>query len=211
MPDLIDQMKWRYACKKFTGEVIPEEKIARIIEAARLTPSSMGLQPYCLLLIEDKETISKLLPVAYNQSQLINCSHLIVLCAKSEVDSEYIDTYIKQVASDRDVSIESLEAYRQSILRTLSYKSGTDIPCWITNQVYLLLGAMIVACAVEEVDSCPMEGFNSFQLDEVLGLNKKGLKSIVLLPVGVRDVDNDPFCKVVKVRKLQSEFCIQKL
>lgn len=205
--NLIDQLNWRYATKRMiTNQVVPQAKTDTIIEAIRLSASSYGLQPYELIVIKDKETLAQIQPLAYNQPQIVEASAIIVFATWDKISQERIDSFFNLISSERGVPTEALAGYKSMVEGSLLPMDEQTASAWMARQAYIGLGTGLVAAAVEEVDTCPMEGFSPTALDEILNLSAKGLKSVVLLAVGYRDEENDPTSKMTKVRKSTSDF-----
>lgn len=198
--ELLDALQWRYASKKMNGQAVPEEKVERILEAIRLAPSSMGLQPYTVLVIKDAELKKQILPIANNQQQVVDASHLLVFAAWDNITPEHVDDYINLMAETRNVPVESLDQFKAALLQ-IAGRSAEDNFTWTARQSYIAFATAIAAAAEEHVDATPMEGFNSAALDELLSLKEKGLRSITLLPLGYRDEENDWLAKSPKVRR----------
>jgi nitroreductase / dihydropteridine reductase len=198
--ELLDALQWRYASKKMNGQAVPEEKVERILEAIRLAPSSMGLQPYTVLVIKDAGLKKQILPIANNQQQVVDASHLLVFAAWDNITPEHVDDYINLMADTRNVPVESLDQFKAALLR-IAGRSAEDNFTWTARQSYIAFATAIAAAAEEHVDATPMEGFNSAALDDLLGLKEKGLRSITLLPLGYRDEENDWLANSPKVRR----------
>jgi nitroreductase/dihydropteridine reductase len=205
--ELLNALEWRYASKKMNGQQVPEEKVERILEASRLAPSSMGLQPYTVLLITDPEVKKQILPIANNQQQIVDSSHLLVFAAWDNITPEHVDDYVNLTASTRNIPVESLEQFK-NILVSISNRQQQENYEWAARQSYIAFATAIAAAAEERVDATPMEGFNNSQLDELLGLKEKGLRSITLLPLGYRDTENDWLAKFPKVRREKEKLFI---
>lgn len=200
--DIIKALEWRYAVKKFDADKkLSQEQVQRIVKGLQLTPTSMGLQLMKFLVITDPELKKQITPIAFNQKQVEDCSHLIVLCRKETVVQRDIDSFIEETAATR-----ALEEKSENMLNFRKMLEGSlNIPpaqqhVWMENQVYLALGNLLTLCASENVDSCPMEGFDRKRLDELLGLESEGLNSVVLCPIGYRS-EQDKYSNVKKVRR----------
>ena len=195
-----EHLHWRYATKQFDPkQVIPQPVLESLLESLRLAPSSFGLQPWKFLVIRDPELRKKIKTIAWNQAQVIECSHLIALCTLKDMDETYVKNFIKQTAEARAVPVESLAGYEQMMLgflKNLSPGAKTD---WMGRQIYLALGMLLAECAFRRIDACPMEGFDSKKFDHLLDLDKQGLKSIVLCPLGYR-AKSDTHSGLKKVR-----------
>ncbi|MFZ9695582.1 MAG: nitroreductase family protein [Chitinophagaceae bacterium] len=197
----IKNLEWRYACKKMNGTPVPEEKVNAILRATQLAPTSMGLQPFTVLVITDSELRKKIQPIAYNQAQVVDGSHLLVFCAWSNITPAQIEEYISLIASTRNLSVEGLSDFKKILLDMATSKTPEQNYEWAARQAYIAFGAAIAAAAIEQVDTTPMEGFNPTALDELLGLPQKGLRSVLMLPLGYRDEANDWLAKMAKVRR----------
>jgi nitroreductase / dihydropteridine reductase len=209
MNHLLEALKWRYATKRMNGRKVPQEKIDSILEAASLAPSSMGLQPYTLLVIENEETRRKLQPAAYNQPQLTEGSHLIVFASWTNVTEEQVDEYIRHIASVRNVPVESLDGFRASLMGIVTGRTTEAKAEWAARQAYIAFGTAIAAAAVEHVDATPMEGFNPQAVDEILGLKEKGLTSVTMLALGYRDESADFLSGAKKVRRSKEKLILE--
>lgn len=208
--NIVEALEWRYASKKMNGNKVPSEKVNAILEAIRLAPSSMGLQPYTVLVIEDEELKQKIKPIAYNQSQIVDSSHLLVFAAWDNITPEQIDTFIKHTAEVRSMPEAGLADFKNTLLNIASGNTQEQNYNWAARQAYIAFGIGLVAAAAEQVDATPMEGFDNAALDELLHLKEKGLRSVTLLPLGYRDADNDWLAKLPKVRRERETLFIQE-
>ena len=201
MIDIINSMQWRYAVKKFDAEsTLPGEKIEVLKEAFNLTATSYGLQPIKMVVIANKELQKALVPHSYGQEQVAQASHLLIFCIEKSIDEAYIGRYFDQVVRVRGTSREVLDPFQNSLIASFSKKNGDEVAKWATNQAYLAMGNLLTVCAVEKIDSCPMEGFDGEAYDRLLGLGEKGLASVLVMPIGRRS-DDDMFSGLKKVRK----------
>ncbi len=205
---IIKALNWRYAAKRMNGVDIPKSKLDIILQAISLAPTSFGLQPFSILVIEDKAMLAKIKPIAMMQPQITEASALIVFAVWEKLTQEKIDAYIQNIATERHLSIESLDDFSGYIEGQLK-KTDEEILVWSSKQAYIALGFGLVCAAVEEIDSTPMEGFDKDLLDDVLGLKEKGLRSVVMLALGYRDIKNDYLVNLKKVRREQSELIIK--
>jgi nitroreductase len=199
--DLIRAMNWRYATKRMNGLKVPQEKLDHILEATRLSPSSFGLQPYTILVIEDQELRKKIQPIAYNQPQIVEGSHLLVFAVWENITSERVSEFINHIAELRGIPVDSLKGYQTAIENRVNGNPPEIIFNWAARQAYIALGTALIGAAVEEVDATPMEGFDSQAVDVVLQLKAKGLRSVALLALGYRDAENDYLERAKKVRR----------
>lgn len=207
---LLDLMQWRYATKKMDpSKSVPEDKVARILEAVRLTASSSGLQPFKLLVITNKEIKEKLKAVANNQSQVTDCSHLIVFAAWDNYTEERINQCFDMTETLRNFKSEAGVAYRQMLLKIYPNRDPEVNFTHTAKQAYIGLGTALIAAAEEQVDCTPMEGFDPNAADEILNLRAQGLRSVILLPLGYRLADEDWLVKLKKVRRPNEDFIIE--
>lgn len=204
---LLQKLQWRYAAKSMNpSQKVPTEKVERIIEAARLAPTSSGLQPFEIILVTNPEVRAKIKAIAWNQSQVTDCSHLLVFAAWDDYTKERIDSMFDLTNEIRGFKNEGWENYRQTLLKTYPGR-GADVNFeHAARQAYIGLGASLIAAAFEDVDSTPMEGFDPKALDEILQLKARGLRSVVLLPLGYRQEDKDWLVNLKKVRRPRSGF-----
>ncbi len=208
---LLDKLQWRYATKKMDPtRRVPDEKLARIIEAIRLAPSSSGLQPFKLLVVEDPDLRARLRAVASDQAQLTDGSHLLVFAAWDNYTKDRIDGVVDEMARQRGTNGEEVEGY-YSRLRDNYLPRAAEVNFeHAARQAYIALGIALTAAAFEEVDSTPMEGFDNDRFDEILGLREQGLRSVVILPLGYRQEEEDWLVDLKKVRRPADEF-VQRL
>lgn len=201
MNDSLEVLKWRYATKKFDEtKMVSDEKIDILKHAFNLTATSYGLQPIKLVLIANKVLQKKLVPYSYHQQQVVQASHVFVFCIETNIDEHYITEYFTRVNQIRNTGDAILSPFKNQLINLFAAKNIDEIKAWATNQAYLALGNMLTVCAFEQIDSCPMEGFMAEEYDTLLELDKKNLKSVLVLPVGYRAVD-DQFSEFKKVRK----------
>ena len=197
---ILNALQWRFATKRMNGQKVPKEKLGIILEAIRLSASSTGLQPYNVLLIEDETLRKQISPIANNQPQILEASHLLVFAAWTSLTEERYKDVSDSIINVRGELNERSKSYLDGA-KTRSEKDPESFFSWTARQVYIALGTALVAAAEEKVDSTPMEGFNSKALDELLKLEEKGLKSVVLLPLGYRDENTDWLLNLPKVRR----------
>lgn len=209
--DILEHMKWRYAVKKFDAEkILPGPKVDRLKEAFNLTATSYGLQPITLLVIQNKEIKVRLMAHSFDQPQIVQASHILVICIKDVIDDVYISKYFDTVKKIRNVSDEIIEPFKNDLVDNFSKKDVDEIKRWSTNQAYLAMGNLLTVCAIEKIDSCPMEGFEPDAYDDILDLKEKGLASVLVMPIGYR-ADDDMFSTFKKVRKEIGESVIDIL
>ncbi|TSE10691.1 NAD(P)H-dependent oxidoreductase [Aquimarina algiphila] len=203
--ELIQNLKWRYATKKFDPtQKISETDLEKIKEAISLSASSYGLQPYTVLIIENSELRKQLQPVSWGQSQIVDASYLVVFCNHTKVGAETIDSYLKLKADTQNLNIEDLEGYGDFMKSKIGELNDDAIKNWTARQTYIGLGNLLAACAELKIDACPMEGFEPDEYDTILGLSEKGLSASVIATIGYRS-DEDITKDSKKVRKPISE------
>lgn len=208
--DVLQAMQWRYACKKFDStKKVPEDIVDDLLKILNLTATSLGMQLLKVIVIRDQEIKKQLLPCAYNQHQVVDCSHLLVLCRYNHVDENLVDEYVNRSASTREMDVNSpkIQGFKNMVMSTVSMADEKKVQ-WMTNQVYIALGNLLTSCAMVHVDSCPMEGFDPAKVDEVLKLQDYGLSSVLLCPLGYRH-EEDVYSKFAKVRRPISDFIIE--
>lgn len=203
--DYLEALNWRYSVKKFSGERIPEAALARITEAARLSASSMGLQPYKMLVVEDTALKTALSEAFYQQHQVESCSHLLIFVSRKTIDENYIDTYFNNIAETRGLLPNELRAFRNSVEGFTQYMSPEESEHWSDKQAYIALGNVLLACALEKLDTCPMEGFNRKMVEEILETDTENYKVAVAIAIGYRSAE-DEFQHLKKVRKPLEKF-----
>jgi nitroreductase/dihydropteridine reductase len=206
---ILESLNWRYATKRMTGEKVPQEKVDIILEAARLAPTSSGIQPFQILSITDKKLLEKIQPIANNQPQITEASHLLVFAAWDNVTSEQINRVFDQVTRERNLPADALDNYRNFLKSHFAGMTQEARFASAARQAYIAFGVAIVAAATEKVDATPMEGFKNAELDELLGLKEKGLRSVSLLALGYRDTANDWLANLKKVRRPKDELVIE--
>ena len=206
---IIDRLKWRYATKKFdSSRSLTELQLNVLKEAFNLTALSYGLQTLKLVIVKDKMIRESLVALSYGQRQVVDASHLLVLCIQKEIDDKDVDEYFDTVKAIRNTPDKILEPFKDGLKSTINNMSLTKRSDWATRQAYIALGNLMTVCAVEGIDSCPMEGFMPKEIDEKLNLNEHGLESVLLLPVGYR-ANDDMFSDFKKVRKPLSATIIE--
>lgn len=192
MSTILETLNWRYATKKFDNtKKVSQEDLNTLLEAARLSPSSYGLQPYHVFVITDEEVKKRLQPASWNQSQVVDASHVLVFANRSEFGSELVDDYLQNVSNTRGFDIENLKGYGDFMKSKLLDLPNEIKSIWTAKQVYIALSNVMTAAASLEIDTCPMEGFEADKYDEILGLNGKGLSTSVVLPIGYRSQEDE--------------------
>ncbi|MEO7599464.1 MAG: NAD(P)H-dependent oxidoreductase [Opitutus sp.] len=208
---LVDALQWRYATKKFDPlQKIPTDAWRALEDALVLSPSSIGLQPWRFFVITDSVTKAKLMPAAWNQSQVVDCSHFVVFTVKKNLGAEHVDRHLERMVEVRGVGRETLDRFGQMALRNLdTARAEGRLDTWQTHQIYIALGSFMTAAALLAIDTCPMEGFEPAKFDEILGLNATDEASIVACAAGYRAAD-DKYATTKKVR-FKSEHVIVRI
>jgi nitroreductase len=207
MSILLDKLQWRYAAKKMDAtKAVSQEKVNRIIEAARLAPTSSGLQPFEVMVVTNKDIRTQIQAVAHNQAQVTEGSHLLVFAAWDTYTADRINHMFDLTNAERGSTNEGWENYRQMLLKNYPSRDAQVNFEHAARQAYIGLGASLIAAAFEEVDSTPMEGFDPKSVDDILGLGAKGLRSVALLPLGYRAKGQDWLENLKKIRRPVSEF-----
>ncbi|RYD97729.1 MAG: NAD(P)H-dependent oxidoreductase [Sphingobacteriales bacterium] len=205
---LVENLNWRYATKAMNGAVVPQEKIDYILDAAHLSPSSSGLQPYKVIVVADPELKAKIQPIAFNQPQIVDGSHILIFASWDKYTEERVNAVFEHSNKERGLPASATDDYRTMLLGMFAGMSEADQAAHAAKQSYISFGIAAAAAAEQQVDATPMEGFNKEQLDELLGLNALGLKSATILALGYRDAENDWLVNMKKVRTPKDEFFI---
>lgn len=196
----IEALQRRYSVKKFNKEKIPADVLNQILLAGKLSASSLGLQPYKIYVVESEPVLNQLQDAFYNKSQISTCSHLIIITSKKDIEDPYIDGYFKHITEVRNVELESLQPFRKSINFFKDSVEKDKIHSWNEKQAYIVLANLMFAAALEQVDSCPMEGFVPQKIEEILNLDTEKESVNVTLALGYR-AEDDAFQNMKKVRK----------
>ncbi len=198
---LLELLNWRYATKKMDpAKPVPQEKVDAIIEAIRLAPTSSGTQPFELVVVTNPDVLAQIRAAAMDQSPITDCSHLLVFAAWDNYTEERIDG-VTQANIDARGEIPLIHQYYGNLKANYLPRDAEVNYAHAARQAYIALGIALVAAAELEVDSTPMEGFDPASVDAILGLPEKGLRSVVLLPLGHRDPAGDWLLPMAKVRK----------
>lgn len=206
---IITNLNNRYATKIFDpSKKVSKADMDKILESIRLSASSMGLQPYKVLIVEDPKIRAELKTAAYDQPQITDASAVLIFAVDFEANEKTADNYIAAVAQARNVTRESLSGYNNMIKSALTRFNPDQLETWVSKQAYIALGYGLVSSAVLGIDTCPMEGFNADEFDRILDLRKLGLKSKIVLAVGYRSAD-DKYQYLPKVRQKSEDFFIR--
>lgn len=207
--NILEHLKWRYATKKFdASKKLSEEKLNILKEAFNLTATSYGLQPLKLIVVGNDDLKKKLVPITMNQEQVANASHVLVLCIETKLDGNFIKDSFKRIENIRNTPRSILDPFESFLVDEFSKKPKSTIDTWMAKQAYIAMGNLLTVCALEGIDSCPIEGFEPEKYDQLLGLNKMGLQSVLVLPIGYRAKD-DFFSTLKKVRRGVDEVVIE--
>jgi nitroreductase len=201
-PDtLISALNWRYATKVFDpSRKISEADLKTLMQSLVLTPSSFGLQPYRFLVVTDPQVRARLREASWGQSQVTDCSHLVVFLARQQMTEADVDHYIERIAQVRGDRPENLAAYRGMMVGTLvTGPKAATVSEWAARQAYIALGQFMASAALLGLDSCPMEGLDPKKYDEILGLESTPFRTVVACPVGYR-AEADKYATLAKVR-----------
>lgn len=204
----IESLKWRYAVKKFNSEKkLSEAQIKTLKEAFNLTATSYGLQPLKLVVIHNKIIQEKLVLHSWNQAQVVDASHLLVICIPKKYEKKEVENYFNLVQKTRNTPNKILDPFKEFLTSEIENKSQEELLLWNKNQAYLALGNLLTVCALEKIDSCPMEGFIPEKYDEILKLSQQNLTSVLVLPVGFR-AEDDYMKDLKKIRKHMNDVII---
>ncbi|MDD2328853.1 MAG: NAD(P)H-dependent oxidoreductase [bacterium] len=198
--NIIEPLKWRYATKRMTGEKIPEKDLESILEALRLTPSAYGLQPYSVVLTENRELLQQIFEQSCPQVVLQQCSHLLIFKAKKQLDEACVEEYLEEFRRVRNASDAHIDGYREKIQRVINDPAINTFN-WSTHQTYLALGYATFAAALLGIDATPIEGFDPKALNRLLALNEEEEETVLMLTLGYRDTGEDRLAHQPKVRK----------
>ena len=198
---LNDLLNWRYATKKMDAtKAVPQEKVDAIIEAVRLAPTSSGTQPFELIVVTNPDLRAQISKAAGDQTQINDGSHLLVFAAWDNYTTARIDEVVDLNVQARG-DLPLLHAYYDNLKANYVPRDAAVNYAHAARQAYIALGVALVAAEEKEVDSTPMEGFSPEAVDQILGLTERGLRSVVLLPLGYRDASGDWLLPMGKVRK----------
>lgn len=205
----IENLKWHYAVKKFDeNKSLSEAQINILKEAFNLTATSYGLQPVKMIVVKNKEIQQQLVEHSWNQQQVVQASHVLVLCIPKSYTQKEVESYFDLVKNIRNTPDEILNPFKEMLSSSIASKTQEELYNWNKNQAYITLGNLMTVAANEQIDSCPMEGFVPEKYDEILELDKHNLTSVLVLPVGFR-ADDDYMKDLKKVRRKTEEVVIE--
>ena len=205
----IESLKWRYAVKKFNNnKSLTETQINTLKDAFNLTATSYGLQPLKLVVLNNKIIQKELVAHSWNQSQVVDASHVLVICVPKQYSSEEVKKYFSLVQEIRNTPAEINQPFKEFLTAEIEKKTQEELFLWNKNQAYIALGNLLTICALEKIDSCPMEGFIPEKYNEVLKLDTHNLTATLVLPVGFR-AEDDYMKDLKKVRKNLQDVVIE--
>ncbi len=208
---LIEDLNWRHAVKAYDpAKKVSQEDLNKILEAARLAPTSSGLQPFRVIVVENQELKNKMVKGALNPEVMRDSSHVLVFAAWDSYSNEKIDKVYDYTTDERDLPRGRFGSYTDKIKTMYNAQTPEQHFAHTARQTYIALGLAMAQAAELKIDSTPAEGFSNEVVDEILGLKELGLKSVSLLYLGYRDQDNDWMASMKKVRIPMEEFIIKK-
>jgi nitroreductase / dihydropteridine reductase len=203
--DVFKKLEWRYATKRFDSDKkLNDKQLSLLVDAVNLAPTSYGLQPFALFVIGDSKVREELKVAANGQPQVSDASQVLVFAVNKELSEKHIEAFVERTAQQRGLKVESLDAFRSMMVAAIMAKSSEARFQWAARQAYIALGVLLSTAASENIDACPMEGFNNAEFDRILGLEKKGYSSVVMATVGFRS-EEDKYGSLPKVRKSRDE------
>ncbi|SFE00222.1 NAD(P)H-dependent oxidoreductase [Thermophagus xiamenensis] len=206
--EYLNKLQWRYATKRFDkSRKLNSTQVDNLLQAANLAPTSYGLQPFAIAMVTDDKVKEKLSPAAFNQPQVTEASHLFIFSARTDLTDRDVEQYIERIANTRGIPKESLADFDQTMKGTIKNLQPEQRFQWAARQAYISLGMLLSAAALQDIDACPMEGFNNDQFDEILGLKEKGFSTLAMVAAGYRSA-KDEYQHYKKVRKSLDEFVI---
>ncbi len=207
--DVIDSLKWRASVRKYdTAKKVTEADLDTLLEAGNLAPTSMGLQPFKMVVVSNDELKAQLVPMSYNQMHVAEASHILIFAVETDLNLENVDAYISRAMEVRNQSLNDLQGYKDSIGGYMTMMDDSTKLTWATKQAYIALGTVMTVAADLKIDSCPMEGFDPLQYQELLGLKSQNLMPVVILPIGYRSKEEEG-ASLPKVRKTRENFVLE--
>ena len=201
MKQIIEDLNWRYATKQFDAtKKLTNEQLDIIKDSLRLTPSAYGIQPLKFIFVSSPALREQMKEIAFNQGQVVDASHLLIICSYTSISESYLDDHVNLVTETRNTPPERAAGFSEFLKKNILKMPDSDVEPWNVHQAYIALGQLLHTCANIRVDATPMEGFNAKKLDELLGLSEQNLKSVLLCPIGFRSTE-DSYQHLAKVRK----------
>lgn len=192
---IIEALKKRYAVKTFDkNKKVSEEDLKTILESGRLAPSSLGIEPWKFLVVENEQLREKLRIASRDQTKVTDASHIIVVAYRTDA-KQLVSELIERTAKIRKQNEEELAPLKK---RYENMMEKIEM-LWIKSQTYIPLGIMVETASLLGIDNCPMEGFDRAQVDSILGLSEKNLSVATILAIGYRG--DDAYAKLAKVRR----------
>ena len=187
---ILDQLSWRYSTKKFDStRKISDSDWHILEESLRLAPSSFGLQPWCFWVVQSSEIRQELLPASYNQMQIPDCSHLVVITHLKEMSKAYIHRYIESISTIRNVTLEALGGFEDRMVGFVD-EMGEGVSEWTGRQAYIAMGAFLTTAAIMGIDVCPIEGISTSQYDKILHIDETPYTALAVMATGYRAADD---------------------
>jgi len=210
IPEYLEKLNWRYATKQFDlNKKLDEEQLQFIKDVLRLSPSSVGIQPWKFIIVTDPVICQKLREKAYGQPQFTDASAIVIFCSLKELNQNHITKVIASTSDIRQQSVESLQGYQEMMMGLLKSKNPEQLREWSSDQLYIALGMLLSACAVVGIDTCPMEGFDRVGFDQVLQLEKENCTAYVACAIGFRS-PADKYSLAAKARLSEAEIILEK-
>lgn len=208
---LIQDLEWRHAVKAYDPtRKVSEQDLNTILEAARLAPTSSGLQPFRVIVVENQELKERMVEGALNPEVMRDSSHVLVFAAWDSYTDEKIDKVYDHHTDVRELPRGRFGSYTDKIKAMYSAQTAEEHFAHTARQTYIALGLALAQAAELKIDTTPAEGFSNTVVDEILGLKELGLKSVSLLYLGYRDEEKDWLASMKKVRIPLEEFIIKR-
>ncbi len=194
--NIADIAKFRYATKKFDkNKKIPNELFTQIKELLRFSPSSVNVQPWHFVIANTDSGKMRISNGAkerfsYNVSKIVDASHVILFCAKTQIDTEYMTLLLE--SEEQHGRYSTPEAKEQTRVGRAMYINMhrfdyKDAQHWMEKQLYLNIGTVLLGAASLGIDAVPMEGFDPKKMNEEFGLLEKGYTAVAIVALGYRD------------------------
>ena len=207
--EYLKKLQWRYATKRFDkSRKLNTNQVEILLQAANLAPTSYGLQPFSIAMVETDQIKEKLSPAAHNQPQVTEASHLFIFAVRNQLSGKDIDEYIDRIVKTRGIPHEAVTDFGNIMKGTINSLTPEQKFGWAARQAYISIGMLLSAAALQNIDACPMEGFINEQFDELLNLKEKGLSSVAMVAAGYRSPE-DEHQHYKKVRKPLEEFVLK--
>ena len=206
---LLESLRWRYATKQFDpNKKLSDDQVNQLLDAGNLAATSFGLQPFKFIVINDPEIRQQLLASSWNQAQVVDASHLILIATRTDVNDDYITKYVELMESERGLPSGTLDGFKEMMTGFITPMDAHTLNTWASKQAYIALGTLLAACADAKIDACPMEGIVPKEYNEILGLTDMNLHATVALPVGYRSAE-DQNQSAKKIRQSLSDMVVR--